>query len=408
MKELLLKLFKLYGFNIIINNEIISPSVITYEIKLSHGTKLATLNAVLQDIARDAGLNSIRLVKEQGKLFLEVSNESPKTVLFTNIIKHDSFRHSGQYDILMGINTHNKLTFANLRKLPHLLIGGSTGSGKSVGIHMLLCSLLAKNSPETLQIMLIDPKKTELGMYDKVPHLLTNVITNAEAAATALNLMVIEMEQRYQTMQQHNAREMLPDMPVILIVIDEMADLMLSGVDDLETNLIRLAQKARACGIHIIAATQRPSREVVTGLIKANFPARLAYKTASAIDSRVILDSKGAELLLGQGDSLYYNSGRLQRVKATFMDDETLAHVIEAVSHYNPLKHKIILDNNTSIENNKEPFTKAEQRMLRRKNIKSKSITLALWGLFIYTSIKMIKSVVKFIFSPVKGYTPKR
>jgi len=395
MEDTLTNLFKIYGFTITIENPIISPSVTTYNFNLATGTRLSAVNSVISDIARDAGLPSIRIVNNKGQLYLEVPNDRQLTVEFRDLIEETGFEQSKPYELLLGIDTFGSMAFADLRKLPHLLIGGSTGSGKSVGIHMLINSLLKKNSPETLQLMLIDPKKTELSMYNGLPHLISEVVTELDTTSLALKWAVEEMESRYKRMQEHDTRDMLKDMPVILIVIDEMADLMLSGDSDIETNLIRLVQKARACGIHIIAATQRPSREVVTGLIKANLPARLAYRTASLIDSQVILDSRGAETLLGKGDSLYYHIGGMRRVQAAFISDDYLMELIDSYKE----KYKRV---NTLLH-----FKRVEEQNFNvKKKKKVDKVLLALLAFLCYSVYKMVIAGLKFAFAPVR--TKKR
>lgn len=398
MKDILIKLFSVYGFNADIHHGIQSPSVTTYQFNLKTGTRLTAVTAVLSDIARDAGLKSLRVVNNKGQLFLEVPNIEQTTILFSDAIKDSTYMHSNQYDIMLGIDSFNNMALTNLRKLPHLLIGGSTGSGKSVGIHMLINSLLAKNKPDTLQLLLIDPKRTELGMYNGLPHLIGEVVTEAETASLALEWLVNEMERRYTDMQENDTREMMEGEAVILVVIDEMADLIMSGIKEIETNIVRLAQKARACGIHIIAATQRPSREVVTGLIKANFPARLAYRTASSTDSRVILDIKGAETLLGQGDSLFYNIGSMKRVQAAYISDKYLIELIDSfIQRYTRVNRLVIFEHEQT-----DMLNKPNHINMSVKKKKRDKVSLALWAFFFYNLYKMIKAGFKFAFAPVR------
>lgn len=395
------------------------PTVTAYPINLPRGTRISKLNAVLQDIARDLNVQSIRLVKDKGQLYLEIPNTKRDIVLFSDTLSQKEYMFSGKYDLILGVDIFGVTTVANLRKLPHLLVAGSTGSGKSVGLHMLICSLLAKNKPSDLQLLLIDPKKTELSMYEKLPHLLSDVITESNDATIALEWCVNEMENRYRKMEQANSRDMLQDMPVILIIIDEMADLILSSDADIKNNLIKLAQKARACGIHIIAATQRPSREIVTGLIKANFPARLAYKTASSIDSRVILDAKGAELLLGQGDSLYMHTGALKRLQGAYISDEYMLKYVDnlnmrfkRVEEKRIFKHEVYTNPINTVDKRtlaREKIRLAEEKSrlkdTERKRKKNLKINLALWGVFFYSLYRMIKSFIKLF--DFKGYKAK-
>jgi S-DNA-T family DNA segregation ATPase FtsK/SpoIIIE len=399
MKKLIIDTLKLYDIHATIGEIRISPTVSVYELILPRGSRINKLEAVLQDVARDIGVPSIRLMRNK-KLYLEIPNSIHEAVMFADCIRSPDFMHSGRYDVLLGVDVFGKVTTADIRKMPHLLVAGATGSGKSVGIHSLINSLLIKNTPDSLQLILIDPKKTELSMYKNIPHLIGDVITEADEAANALEFLVSKMESRYEEMENADSRDMLDSMPLIVVVIDEMADLMLSGVDTIETNLIRLAQKARACGIHVIAATQRPSREVVTGLIKANFPARLAFKTASVIDSRVILDSRGAELLLGHGDSLYMHVGALKRLQGAFMDDTYLLKLLNSIRNRYPVK-KDKQDFSTKSLNNNDN-SDMNQRTVKKMSTNTK-INLALWGTFFYTIFKMVKTILRVMFAPVTG-----
>lgn len=400
MKNLLIKLFSIYGFKVNIHHGIQSPSVTTYQFNLETGTRLTAVTAILNDVARDAGIQSLRVVNNKGQLYLEVPNSEQTTILFSDLIKDTTYMHSDRYDLMLGIDSFNNMALTNLRKLPHLLIGGSTGSGKSVGIHMLINSLLAKNKPETLQLILIDPKRTELGMYNGLPHLIGEVVTEAETANSALEWLVNEMERRYTLMEQNDTRELMEGEAVILVVIDEMADLIMSGIKEIESNIIRLAQKARACGIHIIAATQRPSREVVTGLIKANFPARLAYRTASSIDSRVILDSRGAETLLGQGDSLFYNVGTMKRIQAGFISDKYLLKLIESFKKRYTRVNKLVIFEHGSNNNDNSNALKNNNNNVKKK--KRDRVAIALWAFFFYNVYRMIKTGLRVFFAPVR------
>lgn len=367
MKDKIINVLKAYNIDATITHVITSAAVTRYIITLPIATRLSKLKNRLSDIERDLQVNSIRLVQENAMLILEIANVKRKTILFKDVYKNPNFRHNGQYNILLGMNLNNKLSTIDLRKLPHLLIAGATGSGKSVGIHSILCSLLVKNSPKQLELLLIDPKKTELSFYNGLPHLLTKeVITENEEASNALAWAIDEMENRYTIMNKNNVRDVTSlNLSTIVIIIDELADLILSGDKSIIHNLIRLAQKARACGIHIIAATQRPSSDVITGLIKANFPARLCYRTASKIDSRIILDqnSDGASLL-GNGDSLFHSSnGTMQRVQSAYITDNEINTIVSHCNkeykrvrdctYFNECEEITIQKNNTWLTNGK-------------------------------------------------------
>jgi S-DNA-T family DNA segregation ATPase FtsK/SpoIIIE len=244
--------------------------------------------------------------------------------------------------MVLGKDIVGKAFVTDLKKLPHLLIAGTTGSGKSVGINAMILSLLYKNSPDNLRLIMIDPKMLEFSMYNDIPHLLTPVITKAGEAINALANMVLEMERRYSLMAQTKTKnidnyndkakkEKYDTLPYIIIIIDELADLMMTSGKEVEYSIARLAQMARAAGIHLIVATQRPSVDVVTGLIKANLPSRLSYKVGQRIDSKIILDSMGAESLLGRGDMLFTPPGMsgLVRIHAPWSTEVEIESVVE-------------------------------------------------------------------------------
>lgn len=248
-----------------------------------------------------------------------------------------SYTKSGQYEACVG-HINNIPVLSNVRKWPHLLIAGSTGSGKSVGVHQIILSLALKNKPEDLHFVMFDCKRIELNYYNDLPHTMCDVITETDDSIEKLRLLCELMESRYKLMQLYKVRDIsqLPresKLPVIIVVIDELADLILSYKRKVELYIVRLAQKARACGIHLLMATQRPSSDVLTGLIKANCPTRLAYRCVTKVDSRVILDDSGAEQLRGKGDSLFRNtdSNNLQRLQTIYVDEQGIEYFVKVL-----------------------------------------------------------------------------
>jgi S-DNA-T family DNA segregation ATPase FtsK/SpoIIIE len=275
---------------------------------------------------------------------IEVPNTKTQIIYLREILESEIFQKAqSPLTMILGKDIVGQPFVTDLRKLPHLLIAGTTGSGKSVGLNAMILSLLYKNSPDNLKLIMIDPKMLEFSMYDDIPHLLTPVITKPTEAITALANMVEEMESRYKlmaksktkTIEKYNEKiekEGGEKFPYIVVIIDELADLMMAGGKDCELSIARIAQKARAAGIHLIVATQRPSVDVVTGLIKANLPSRISYKVGQKVDSKIILDAHGAESLLGRGDLLFTPpgmSGRIVRVHAPWSEESEIEEVVE-------------------------------------------------------------------------------
>jgi len=274
---------------------------------------------------------------------IEIPNENFDTIYLRDILESELFMTSkSPLTMAMGKDIVGNPFVTDLKKLPHLLIAGTTGSGKSVGINAMILSLLYRNSPDDLKLMLIDPKMLEFSIYNDIPHLITPVITDAAKAIAALANMVGEMERRYKMMAESRTKNIdnynekvkkkgLETLPFIVVVIDELADLIMNGGKDVEFSIARLAQMARAAGIHLIVATQRPSVDVVTGLIKANLPSRLAYRVGQRIDSKVILDALGADSLLGKGDALFTppGSNALVRIHAPWNSEDEIEEIVE-------------------------------------------------------------------------------
>jgi S-DNA-T family DNA segregation ATPase FtsK/SpoIIIE len=347
------------------------PVVTLYELEPAPGTKSSRVIGLADDIARSMSAVSVRVAVIPGRnvIGIELPNLRREAVCLKELLASQAFeRYAGKLTLALGKDIGGTPVLADLARMPHLLIAGTTGSGKSVGINAMILSLLYQLSPETCKFILIDPKMLELSVYDGIPHLLSPVVTDPGKAVVALKWTVREMEERYRAMSQLGVRNIagyntriaeakrkeealvrrvqtgfcedgqptfeeqplnLEPLPLIVVVVDEMADLMLVAGKDIEAAVQRLAQMARAAGIHLIMATQRPSVDVITGTIKANFPTRMSFHVTSKIDSRTILGEQGAEQLLGQGDMLYMaTGGRITRVHGPFVSDEEVEEVV--------------------------------------------------------------------------------
>jgi S-DNA-T family DNA segregation ATPase FtsK/SpoIIIE len=322
----------------------IGPVVTTFEFKPLPHIKVSKILSLQDDLAMALKAKSIRIqapIPGKDVVGIEIPNDEMETIYLREILESEIFQKSkSPLTLALGKDIVGAPFVTDLKKLPHLLIAGTTGSGKSVGINSMILSLLYKNSPDELKFVMIDPKMLEFSIYNDIPHLLTPVITDSKKAITALNAMVKEMERRYKLMAKMRVKNIEgynkkvskeEKLPYIVIIIDELADLMMTSGKDVEYAIARLAQMARASGIHLIVATQRPSVDVVTGLIKANLPSRISFKVGQKIDSKVILDQFGAESLLGRGDMLFTPPGitGLIRLHAPFASEEEIEKVVE-------------------------------------------------------------------------------
>ena len=338
----------LYYFNVPaeVKNVTEGPSVTRFELSVEKGVKVSRITALQDDIKMALAAKDIRIeapIPGTSLVGIEVPNQNPTKVNLRSIIESPKFKNTeSKLTVAMGYRINNEPLLMDIAKTPHALIAGATGSGKSVCINSILMSLLYKNHPEELRLLLIDPKMVELAPYNDLPHLVSPVITDVKAATQSLKWAVEEMEKRYKLFAQYHVRNITAfnkkapyeqRMPKIVIVIDELADLMMMAPQDVEQSIARIAQKARACGIHMLVATQRPSVNVITGLIKANIPTRIAFMVSSNVDSRTILDSGGAERLLGYGDMLYLGSGMNKpiRVQGTFVSDDEIDEVVDFI-----------------------------------------------------------------------------
>ncbi|MBR0308252.1 MAG: DNA translocase FtsK, partial [Mogibacterium sp.] len=325
-------------------------SVTRYEVQPAVGVKVASITKLSNDIALNLRAKSIRIeapIPGKAAVGIEVENDKPAPVLIRDLIESDEFMDaSSKISFVVGKDISGNNIVADLKGMPHMLIAGATGSGKSVCINSIITSFLYKAKPSELKLIMIDPKVVELGNYNGIPHMLTPVVTDPRKAARALAIAVEEMDKRYEAFAENNVRDLdsynelmranhrfADCKPQIVIIIDELADLMMAAPKEVESSICRLAQKARAAGMHLIVATQRPSVDVVTGLIKANIPSRIAFSVASQVDSRTILDMAGAENLLGKGDMLFSPVGATKpyRVQGPYISDKEIEKVIKFV-----------------------------------------------------------------------------
>ncbi len=336
----------------------LGPVVTTYEFKPDPGVKYSRVTGLVDDLCLALRAESIRIERIPGKAFvgIEVPNRDRETIFLRDVIDSDKFRDSeSPLSIALGKQIDGLRYIADLSKMPHLLIAGATGAGKSVGVNSLIVSILYKAKPDEVKFIMVDPKRLELGLYAEIPHLATPIITDPKRASFALKWAVSEMERRYKSLagwgvrnisgynkevKRRNSIEKFDEdgnphrpLPYVVIIIDELADLMMVSGKEVEESITRLAQMARAVGIHLVLATQRPSVDVITGLIKANFPARISFRVSSKIDSRTIIDTNGAERLLGKGDMLFLPpaTSHLIRVHGAYVDEKEIQKVVRHI-----------------------------------------------------------------------------
>jgi DNA segregation ATPase FtsK/SpoIIIE, S-DNA-T family len=341
------KTFLQFGIDVEMEEECVWPTVIQYRLRPSEWVRLSKIEALKKDLTLALKAKSIRIqapIPGLGLVGIEVPNEKRDIVGIREVLSDDSFtHHKSKLALALGKDIQWDFIVGDLAKMPHLLIAGQTGSGKSVGMNGFILSMLYKNTPSDLRMIMVDPKQVELGIYDGIPHLLTPVINSPDKALNALKWSVAEMERRLTIFKWVNARNLeefnaktnkKDQMPVIVIIIDELADLMMSGnKKEVESSITRIAQKARAAGLHLILATQRPSVDVITGLIKANVPSRVAFTVASNVDSRTILDQIGAEDLLWRGDMLYFPTGAMttNRLQGVLVETDEVERVVNHI-----------------------------------------------------------------------------
>lgn len=345
---------KTFGVNVTVTNVSCGPAVTRYEVQPEMGVKVSKIVGLADDLKLNLAAADIRIeapIPGKAAVGIEVPNKGNSTVQLRDLLETEEFRTAkSKISFAVGKDISGRTVVSDIAKMPHLLVAGATGSGKSVCINTLIMSILFKASPQEVKLIMIDPKVVELSVYNGIPHLLIPVVTDPKKAAGALNWAVAEMMKRYQLFEQYKVRDMegfnakvesvqhietneeKPEkMPQIVIIVDELADLMMVAPGDVEESICRLAQLARAAGIHLVLATQRPSVNVITGLIKANMPSRIAFSVSSGVDSRTIIDMNGAEKLLGKGDMLFYPAGYQKpvRVQGAFVSDKEVQAVVD-------------------------------------------------------------------------------
>ena len=337
------------------------PSVTRYEVELDKGVRLSKLTSCADDIALSLGASGVRIAAVPGKISIvgiEVPNRTVTTVSLREVIDSPAFANAkGKSSFSVGKDIAGNCIVGNIAKMPHMLIAGTTGSGKSVCMNSIIISLLYKAGPEDVKLIMVDPKMVELGIYNGIPQLLIPVVTDPKKAAGSLQWAVTEMLRRYKLMSDAGVRDLESynsimegeedgqRLPQVIVIIDELADLMLVAAKEVEDSICRIAQMGRASGMHLIIATQRPSADVITGLMKANIPSRIAFSVASAMESRIILDTTGAEKLVGKGDMLYapIGCGKPLRVQGCFVTDSE----VEAVAGF--VKEHYVADYNQQV-----------------------------------------------------------
>lgn len=327
----------------------VGPTVTRYTLKPAEGVKLSRITTLNSDLALALAAHPIRIeapIPGKSLVGIEVPNKAAALVRLGSLLAYPDFQKPDPLIFVLGRDVSGEPVFSDIAKMPHLLIAGATGSGKSITIHSLLLSLLYKNSPDTLRMILIDPKRVELSVYNDIPHLISPVIIDNKKAISALKWAISEMERRYELLLEAGVRDIKSynqkqeeHLPYILIVVDELADLMATYSREVEGAIIRLAQMSRATGIHLVVSTQRPSVEVITGLIKANITSRIALQVASNVDSRTILDTSGAEKLLGNGDLLFISaeSSKPKRIQGAYVTEKEIRNVVDFIKKNNDL-----------------------------------------------------------------------
>jgi len=359
---------KNFGVSASIAQVSVGPTITRYELQLSPGVKVSKILSLADDISLSLASPGIRIeapIPGKAAIGIEVPNKDVSSVLLREVLESEEFKNQkSKISFSIGKDVAGANIVADLAKMPHLLIAGSTGSGKSVCINTLIASILYKATPEEVKLLLIDPKVVELSIYKNIPHLLVPVVTDPKKAAGALNWAVMEMTERYKKFASNNVRDIygynglnkegIDKLPQIVVVIDELADLMMVSPGEVEDSICRLAQMARAAGIHLVVATQRPSVDVITGLIKANIPSRISFAVSSQIDSRTILDMGGAEKLLGKGDALFYPVGEAKplRVQGAFVSEKEIERLVNYIKDQVPVNfnNEVIKEIEQSVE----------------------------------------------------------
>ena len=376
-----------------ITNIVPGPTVTRYEVELKPGVKVSRVTSLSHDIAYTLGTPEVRLlapIPGRSAIGIEIPNRQRKLVTLGDVMNASNLKNSrNTLEIGLGLDISGKPRTLNLAELPHVLIAGQTGSGKSSCINSIVSSLLINSDPEEVKMIMVDPKRVELGQYNGIPHLLTKVITNPKKAVDALSWAVTEMDRRYDLLADGQVRDitgyhekfdagLLDDdkfdrFPYIVLFIDELNDLMMVAGREVESSIVRIAQMARAIGIHLVVATQRPSVDVITGVMKANIPSRLAFSVASTTDSRVILDQAGAEKLIGSGDFLIVTASnpRIERIQAAWITENEIKTIVKWAKdqkdpEYNPA---VIEESKTLINTNDDTYGEDEDLVKSAKDL---------------------------------------
>lgn len=440
--QILQSTFKSFGVKVIIKKAILGPTITRYEVQPAVGVKVSRIVNLADDLALALAAKDIRIEAPiPGKPFIgiEVPNRATFVVSFKDVMEHqDKKAKKVPMDVPLGKDVTGSIISANLTKMPHLLIAGSTGSGKSIAINTILASILMKARPEEVKLVLIDPKMVELSVYNGVPHLLIPVVTDAKLASNALRKVVKEMERRYKLFAAGGVRNMdeynrkvaennqdktkpaMKPLPYILVVVDELSDLMMVGGHDVEGAIVRLGQMARAAGIHMILATQRPSVDVITGLIKANVPSRISFAVSSGVDSRTILDQTGAEKLLGRGDMLYMPIGasKPERVQGAYIASDEVERVIDWVKKQQKVDYDETMipkkgeSTSNDVGNNDEPedeFYNQAVDLVRRQQTASVSMLQRRFRIGYNRAARIVDEMeAKGIVGPSEGSKPRQ
>lgn len=439
--EVLESTFKSFGVHVIVKKAVLGPTVTRYEVQPAVGVKVSKIVNLADDLALALAAKDIRIeapIPGKPLIGIEVPNRTTSAVSFKDVMLHqDSKAKDISLDVPLGKDVEGKVISADLRKMPHLLIAGSTGSGKSVAINTIITSILMKSYPEDVKLVLIDPKMVELSVYNGIPHLLIPVVTDAKLATNALRKTVKEMERRYQLfaaggvrniteynqkVAENNAdktNSVMEKLPYIVVIVDELSDLMMVAGHDVEDAIVRLAQMARAAGIHMILATQRPSVDVITGLIKANVPSRISFAVSSGVDSRTILDQVGAEKLLGRGDMLFLPIGaaKPERVQGAFISVNEVEKIVswvkeqqEAVYNEDMIPSKNDSENQTDGEDEPEDeFYDQAVALVRKQQSASVSMLQRRFRIGYNRAARIVDAMeAKGIVGPSEGSKPRQ
>lgn len=439
--EVLESTFKSFGVHVIVKKAVLGPTVTRYEVQPAVGVKVSKIVNLADDLALALAAKDIRIeapIPGKPLIGIEVPNRTTSAVSFKDVMLHqDSKAKDISLDVPVGKDVEGKVISADLRKMPHLLIAGSTGSGKSVAINTIITSILMKSYPEDVKLVLIDPKMVELSVYNGIPHLLIPVVTDAKLATNALRKTVKEMERRYQLFAAGGVRNIteynqkvaennadktntvMEKLPYIVVIVDELSDLMMVAGHDVEDAIVRLAQMARAAGIHMILATQRPSVDVITGLIKANVPSRISFAVSSGVDSRTILDQVGAEKLLGRGDMLFLPIGaaKPERVQGAFISVNEVEKIVswvkeqqEAVYNEDMIPSKNDSENQTDGEDEPEDeFYDQAVALVRKQQSASVSMLQRRFRIGYNRAARIVDAMeAKGIVGPSEGSKPRQ